>query len=364
MKKIFLYAYDHMNLGDDLFVRTIADRYLGVRFYLWSDKKNYEVFKNNRNIKVINQNAGIIKILKKIRPSLVIRLQEILKNKCDAIVYIGGSIFMEYPTWENIVNWWKYQVEKYDVYVLGANFGPYQSSKYKLKMEENMKKMKDICFRDRYSYQLFESLPQARFAPDILFSYPIESVEKKKKQIYISVINCKKKEEGKYSQYRKQYEKILKKIMMYYLDENYIIKLVSFCKEEGDEETIIDVLNTFQKHNKINQIQQLNYDGTNHKEVIMELVSSEYVIATRFHAIILGMVGKQKMYPIVYSDKSKNMLEDIGFKGNYLSFSELDKFKMEDVIQNKARYSLVDIGYIQEQSKKHFMYLDSILKIN
>ena len=27
MKKIFLYAYDHINLGDDLFIETIANRY-------------------------------------------------------------------------------------------------------------------------------------------------------------------------------------------------------------------------------------------------------------------------------------------------------------------------------------------------
>ena len=33
MKKIFLYAYDHINLGDDLFIETIANRYSDTEIY-------------------------------------------------------------------------------------------------------------------------------------------------------------------------------------------------------------------------------------------------------------------------------------------------------------------------------------------
>ena len=44
MKKLFLYAYDRRNLGDDLFVHIITKRYPDVKFYMWSDKMNRETF--------------------------------------------------------------------------------------------------------------------------------------------------------------------------------------------------------------------------------------------------------------------------------------------------------------------------------
>ena len=53
MKKLFLYAYDHINLGDDLFIETIVRRYPHVKFYFWTDAKNKEVFKDLKNLKII-----------------------------------------------------------------------------------------------------------------------------------------------------------------------------------------------------------------------------------------------------------------------------------------------------------------------
>ena len=44
MKRVCLYAYDKVNLGDDLFIRTIAARYTDTKFYLWSDGVNKQNF--------------------------------------------------------------------------------------------------------------------------------------------------------------------------------------------------------------------------------------------------------------------------------------------------------------------------------
>ena len=105
MKKIFLYAYDHINLGDDLFIETIANRYPDTEIYFWTNAQNQKVFKEQKNLKIVDENSTKIKILKKIRLSLSARYKAGIQKKCDAQVYIGGSIFMEYPTWKNIVSW-------------------------------------------------------------------------------------------------------------------------------------------------------------------------------------------------------------------------------------------------------------------
>ena len=57
MKKIFLYAYDHINLGDDLFIETIANRYPDTEIYFWTNAQNQKVFKEQKNLKIVDENS-------------------------------------------------------------------------------------------------------------------------------------------------------------------------------------------------------------------------------------------------------------------------------------------------------------------
>ena len=144
MKKTFLYAYDRQNLGDDLFVHAITRRYSDVQFYMWSDKKNRRVFADLPNLKVIDKDSKFVHLLHKLRPSLIARYRSCLEKRCDAVVYIGGSIFMEYPNWEQICTWWEYEAKNRPFYVLGANFGPYHTEAYRKKMEEIFRDCRDV----------------------------------------------------------------------------------------------------------------------------------------------------------------------------------------------------------------------------
>lgn len=49
MKKVFLYAYDKINLGDDLFIENLVNRYPHVKFIMISNKENKNNFKNLLN---------------------------------------------------------------------------------------------------------------------------------------------------------------------------------------------------------------------------------------------------------------------------------------------------------------------------
>ena len=192
-KKVFLYAYDKVNLGDDLFIRFITSRYQDCEFTMISNKVNIENFKDIKNLHIIDENSTKINIMNKIHPSLFANYQHKLKMKSDAVCYIGGSIFMEGDTWNDVVNWWDFQVNNYPFYVLGANFGPYKTEEYRKKMGIVFSKLKGICFRDRYSYELFSDIKSARVAPDILFGQKMPGVIEKKKQVFVSVVNCENK---------------------------------------------------------------------------------------------------------------------------------------------------------------------------
>ena len=357
MKKIFLYAYDHINLGDDLFIETIVNRYPNTEFYFWTEKKNKKVFQDLKNLRIIDKDSKKINLLKKIRPSLEARYKVAIQKKCDAQVYIGGSIFMEYPTWENIVSWWEYQSTQYPFFVLGANFGPYYTEEYRNAMDNVYKKLKDICFRDTYSKKLFETNDNVRQAPDILFSYQMQIRKKKKKQIFISVISC----EDRNFKGLSEEEYILKMadLINGFYQEDYKIILASFCEEEGDLKAAEKI-----KYNIRNssEVHILNYNGLNRKKIVETISESSYVVATRFHAMVLGMVAKVPVFPIVYSNKTRNVLDDINFEGNYADLRDKESLTYENAKYNLEMNYKVNIDEMKKNADQHFMKLDKMLK--
>ena len=363
MKKVFLYAYDRINLGDDLFIHTIVKRYPNVQFYLWTSKDNEQTFRILRNLKVIDHNSRFLKVLGKIRTSLPVRYKAGLEEKCDVVVYIGGSLFIEYDNWENILNWWEYESDNRSFYVIGANFGPYKNEAYRERLNIIFGKMKDVCFRDKYSYQKFKTNKTVRSASDILFSYDMPAVNAVKKRIFISVINLLSKDEGsnKLSIYDEKYIDIMVQIIKEYLDEGYSIVLSSFCKYEGDEDAIEKILRSLDSNLK-RDIQVLNYNGTNVDEILLSIAESEAVIASRFHAIILGILAGKPVYPIAYSDKTIHVLEDMNFQSEYVDIRNIDDFDFDKVRRYLNNVPVYPIKELRESAQKHFEKLDEVLK--
>lgn len=355
MKKVYLYAYDKTNLGDDLFIETIVNRYPNTLFYMMSDVQNKNKFKRLKNLRIINKNSQFVTLLKRIRPSLVARYEAFYKNRCDAHVYIGGSIFMEYPTWKNIVNWWNYQADHYYFYVLGANFGPYTTEEYKEEMKEVFAKLKDVCFRDKYSYNLFSDVDTVRYAPDILFGYDkMPKAREVKKQIFMSLIDCNSKEDERLRRNSENYIEKMAEIADSYMRDGYKVLFVSFCKAENDMVAIQQVCDKLSHWQENRNYSVLEYDGYNSQEILLEIVESEYIVASRFHAVILGILAGKPVLPVIYSDKTKNVLNDISINSTYL-----DIRKITDNIENDYMNVSSDvIEVIKIKAENHFVKLD------
>lgn len=357
MKKVFLYAYDRQNLGDDLFVHTITKRYPHVKFYMWSDPKNRETFGCLPNLKILQKEGGMVRFLNRLRPSLVARYRNWLENRCEAVVYIGGSIFMEYENWAQILTWWEYTAENRPFYVLGANFGPYHTEAYREKIAQIYAKMRDICFRDQYSYDLFRDVKTVRKAPDILFSYPMPQVPVEEKQIFVSVINCASRDEShSLTQYDESYTQNMAQLLSKYRQEGYRIVLGSFCTHEGDEEGIRKLLKAMNAEGA-SDIRILAYNGTNADEVTTAIAQSEFVIATRFHASILALAVGRPVLPVIYSDKTKHVLDDLGFNGPVIDIRTCIDYT---AVGQPSTLDL-DRGELAKKAQKHFEKLDGVL---
>ena len=81
MKKVYIMAYSKMNLGDDLFIDMLVNRYKKVEFYSRNMTMDSTAYRQNKNLHFIDYTLDDLLTLD--------------INEFDAFVYIGGSIFIE-----------------------------------------------------------------------------------------------------------------------------------------------------------------------------------------------------------------------------------------------------------------------------
>lgn len=298
-KKIFIMAYARKNVGDDLFVKMILERYPKTDFFM---KINHEEFVDNLSK---HSNLHILK-----GADTDDELYEMNVQEYDGYLYIGGSIFMEggkvynlSPKFHDFVKRCKESNKPF--FYISSNYGPYQTNTYFELSKANFADCTDICFRDKYSYNLFEGIKSVRYAPDYAFTYQMKKNKKIKNSIGISVINVTKKNDLEVKQ--QSYVKMLVKNIKEYIEKNYKIYLFSFCEYEGDEITIDAILKEFKGNDNVIPVR---YDG-NIEEFLDIYGKMEYMICGRFHAMILSCVCRQKMLITSYSDKIDNVVKDL-----------------------------------------------------
>lgn len=365
MKRIFLYFYDKQNLGDDLFVRMICKRYPEVQFYAWHSTKENEGFRDLKNLFVLDQNSLKVRLLKKIRRSLVAHYRDWMENRCNAVVYIGGSIFIEYESWEQILTWWEYEAKNRSLYVLGANFGPYQTEAYRDKFADIFSFSKDICFRDKYSQQMFSENPSVRWAPDILFGQQMPPRRRKDKRILFAVIDCASKSEGinQIRNFEEPYLSLICDMVQKSWQLGYNPVLASFCEYEGDKKAVEKIKKKIAPE-VLKNTETVYYTGSNTMEMLQAISDSDYIVATRFHATILGFAAEKPVLPIVYSDKMLHVLKDVGFKGAVLDLRHLENADDAYVRMMKKTHcqELEGVARFSKRAESHFAKLDEIVR--
>lgn len=355
-KKVFIYAYDKVNLGDDLFVQTLVTRYPQAQFYIRTDPVNRGTFRELQNLRVLDPSSNIGRWLGKIRPSFAARYEARWENRCNAMVYIGGSVFMEYPTSPQFVDWLKYQARRHPFFVLGANFGPYRTEEYRQGLDGAFRMMEDVCFRDQYSCRMFSENDQVRIAPDMLLACPMPEVPVTPRQIFVSVIDTQGRD-GCCCDYVGNMARILQG----YLDDGCTLVLASFCRAEGDENGIRKIIAQMNVRED-SRIRILCYDGTNREEMMKTLVSSEYVIASRFHGTILAMAAGRPVLPVIYSDKLTHVLEDLNFPGVCFDLRQEETWDYQRSRENWDNPPAPISASIRQKATEHFAKFDEFMK--
>ena len=344
MKKVYILAYSKMNLGDDIFIDMLVKRYKNIQFYSKNMRMDSYAYKENSNLHFIDYTLDELVDL----------------ADFDAFVYIGGSIFMEHAGGIERIEKLKELAIKCNhlgipFYYISSNFGPYQTEEYKTSVAEMFGEVTDVCLRDKASFEIFNNIPTVRYAPDAVLAYNPPKVEKEKNTIGISVINFKFRE--KLKNYEQKYYDVLINSIENYIQRGFKIKLFSFCKYEGDEDTAQLILN---KISKKRSVELVTYNG-NIKEFLKKYGKVEYMICSRFHSMILSYILKQKSYILSYSNKITNVIKDLDLINTYQTFGDINNINYIDL------NSFKDFNYndlILSEANKQFAKLDEqLLKI-
>jgi len=359
VKKILIKAYAQLNLGDDLFIKMLCERYKDTEFYLFATPE-YENLKGieTNNLKILYNNTFAKKILFRLgRKFGVYNILEDLKAKeLDGAVNIGGSIFIE-----NDFSKEDFKIRERNLefgknyFVLGANFGPYKSEAFKNMYHDFFKKCRDVCFRERYSYEVFKDLENVRFGKDIVFSLKQDTVAKEDYVLFSIILPSARSD---FSGVESEYFNRLKTLTLDIIKSGKKVKFMSFCQGEKDEEAIKKLLNMI-PNEQHKHISKYFYRG-DMNEALEILNKADSIVATRFHAMILGFVLKKPVFPIAYSKKMTNVLEDLEFKQNYASLENLQGLNFEKFKENEALSSNILIRAAQD-AERHFLKLDDFL---
>ena len=384
-----LRAYAEGNLGDDLFIEIICGRYPNTLFRLCGKKKFESIYKRIPNLQYYAYDTITVRVLLGIRRKILNFLQPLLQSESILLatdlvfdnyvsrksthnVFITGSGFMNSKEEkDNLKQKFNEEVLYYDrrPFVLGCNFGPYYYKEYYEQYLKLFANVSDLCFRDHYSASLFSSLNIARCEADIVFSYPIDSITYPNliegAYILISVCNL-KKDKDKASEYCNEYIHFLIRGINHWRNSGYKIVLMGFSKEQGDNLIISQILEQIADEENIFSF---CYPQISVKESLSLIKNSSLVIATRYHAMILGLLFQKQTLVISYNEKTEHVIKDISPSLSWIKLNELSEVVFEEnentngiTISSKINtISDLEKSKLVKSAERQFILLDTVL---
>lgn len=367
MKIIKLYAYLENNLGDDLMINILLNRYKNYRFYYCDEWERSDVFlkyKNFFTFKIIEQKFKSVNnffnlFLPKSKKNYLINyISNYIDKHTICSVYIGGSIFMQHGDvrygYGNILRDKLKRLNDGKLFIIGASFGPYFQEEYLEIYRKFFSKCRGVTFRDYHSFNLFKDLKQVKYASDVVFALKNNNQQNENvvdKQVVISIVNFETKD------YYDDYKKFIKNFCIEVANRNKYPVLVSFCKYEGDEKAVSDIYDTLPE--TVKSITKKIFYSEDNIDVLLKLFQRCcFVLATRFHSMILALKFNKPFFAISYAPKVSDYLNDLNFDC-YCNLSEIKKIKAKDVFD--YYFLSVKTENIQLYSEKAFLQLDTFL---
>ena len=345
MKKMYIRAYCQSNLGDDLFVLQLARRYPDTQFYLYALGENQNAFRNQPNLILP---GTWDRIRRKLNHTLPIPGKEVFDGQgTDGRVAIGGSVFWEGAPTDYLEG----------TFLIGANCEDSYSPAYRQRLGSALASAAGCCFRDRFSYEQFRGLPGVTWAPDVLYGWAPAQSPRPGRGIGISVVA--RKGVFQDDSLREAYYNAIAGLCDLCREEHIPVKLLGFCRSEGDKDAMEAIrARTADPENLTCVLYEGDVDA-----FLEEMNGCETILATRFHAMILGWVLGKNVVPILYSSKQTHVLEDAGFQGPMWNALKGETCTGPELLEMARRQEgRLDISQLRQASELQFAALDKFIK--
>lgn len=333
---ILLDIYLEKNLGDDLFLVSILKRYPEHQFYIFTQLDYSDFEKKHTNLRIVKLNKYFNYFLAKTDLKTMYKKIFMRKNNIDILATIGGSIFIEYVGWEKLykerLSLWQYMKNKNKkVYVIGSNFGPYTTGKFLEKYDSAFDYVEDICFRDKYSYDLFSHRENVRQESDVIMSYDVTPYidDNNEEAIGISVINLEDRKD--LAPYQDLYIKKMVEIINAATLKGKKVYLLSFCEREGDEVVSGYIMDHITERKEL--VDSLFYRG-DIDTFLFKFRKIREIIACRFHSIVLSILFDKELYSVIYSKKSSDFILDSQLNNEMKKIEDIDSLTPEVIARS------------------------------
>lgn len=360
-KRILVIGYFKGNLGDDLFLKILTDRYPNEVFEILIDPAVASNYIDIKNINIVKKNL-VFKVFNKIAHIFSKGgIYALLLRKYKAVVEIGGSIFSE-KNREGIVTGGRIYLSEHmeHYFVIGSNFGPYETQSFVDNYQKFFRSIEGVVFRDSASKKLFNSLNNVKYAPDVVLGLKDEGQDiDKKPYVAVSVIDLMYSDisrDGSLKKYVQDYENAIQLALLQLIDSGFNVKFIPFSKMQNDTEVSYKIQDRLLRLRPNANIEV--FEDSNIQKILQVIKNSSYLLSTRYHAMILGWVYEIKQQVLSYSGKMDNVMRDL-FPNQYCySIRSGKQYALEIDKMNTVK----NAEELNMQAQEQFYYLDSYLR--
>ncbi len=344
LMKIFLDVYLDNNLGDDIMVKGVLNKYLKHQFYTVSDNDSvHKTYEENQNLTFIS---------KKDKSSIM--------NEVDVYLTLGGSVFLfRKPAnlvfrLKKIMSILKAKRNGAKIITVGSNLGPFNVIGGEMLTRYELSKNDDIAVRDSNSYEYIKQHVgnQVVFSDDIVFELLEEDLVREMKEVVgISCFTPSGTQEvidSLVNEYIQISDDILKN------DKNVRISLFAFDTLKENDLVVAEMV--LSRVCDPTRVTIVPYIGDVEK-FLEKFSQCSKMLAVRFHSAILAEIFKIPFYPIAYSNKMENYIKD----SYSLSTLSIEEFSEKGLRYTEFCNTLIDVSSRQDVIKKNIELLDKYL---
>lgn len=347
--KVMLFAYLDNNIGDDLMLKLLSERFPSYIFYFYTS------------------NTVVINTLRQFN-NFTLRCPSNRKedlDSVDAILSIGGSIFNDLNTFRGKIARLKKFLfllnakrKRKLIATVGCNLGPYKDKLGWYLTVAELKLNSLITVRDDFSFQLLSCnnfIQNYYLADDIVYGLQISNTVENRSGLGISSFRSTHTGENNYQNYQ-----VLALIADEYIKKtNNSVKIFAFDSEiENDISAAFHIFNLIQNKKNVEIIPYLgDIEG-----FVQKFSNCERHISIRFHSAILSDLMKIPFYPIAYSNKMEAFISEKfpNFDLKTISSFNSEELNLSEIMECISNSS--ELCYTNHKSnfKIHFDELDKL----